>query len=310
MIAKMGKRETMTTTSIAELLQAPEILVAPGIYDAFGGALLEQAGFSAAYLSGASIAYSRFGRPDIGLVAMSEVAATISVIREKIELPLIVDADTGFGNALNVQRTVRLFERSGANVIQLEDQTMPKRCGHLKGKTLVPAGEMVGKLKAATDARSDAGTLIMARTDAIAVEGFAAALDRSERYLEAGADILFVEAPNDEAEMRTITKQFKGRVPLLANMVEGGFTPMFPAPELQDIGYSIAIFPGGTLRARAHLEQQYFASLKENGWNEPFMNRMASFTGLNDLLGTNEMLATGARYDAANFEDTAEAQND
>ncbi|MBT4491034.1 MAG: isocitrate lyase/PEP mutase family protein, partial [Rhodospirillaceae bacterium] len=183
--------------SLRELLQAPEIVVAPGIYDAFGALMVERAGFPAAYLSGASIAYTRFGRPDLGLVGMDEVAAVLSAIGERVQAPLIVDADTGYGNALNVIRTTKLFERNGATVIQLEDQDLPKRCGHLAGKTLVPAAEMVGKIKAALDARRSADTLIMARTDAIAVEGLDAALDRAERYREAGADILFVEAPRD-----------------------------------------------------------------------------------------------------------------
>ena len=228
---------------------AGDIVVAPGIYDALGGLLAEKAGFSAAYLSGASIAYSRFGRPDIGLVTQTEVAETLSAITERIDIPVIVDADTGFGNALNVIRTVKLLERSGAGAIQLEDQTLPKRCGHLSGKTLVPAGEMVGKIMAALDARTDADTLIVARTDAIAVEGLDAALERAERYSEAGADILFVEAPRSDDEMRRITGQFKDRVPLLANMVEGGKTPIHSADELREIGYSVVIFPGGLARA-------------------------------------------------------------
>lgn len=187
--------------SMPALLAHEAILVVPGVYDALSAAMAEAAGFQALYLSGASIAYTRLGRPDIGLVGMDEVAATLSAIAERIAVPLMVDADTGYGNALNVLRTVRLFERNGAAVIQLEDQQLPKRCGHLNGKTLVPPGEMVGKLKAALDARRSDATLIMARTDAIGVEGLEAALDRAEAYLEAGADILFVEGPNSHEEM-------------------------------------------------------------------------------------------------------------
>ena len=288
--------------SLLDLLQGPEIVLVPGIYDAFGALMVERAGFSAAYLSGASIAYTRFGRPDLGLVGMDEVAAVISAIGERVQVPLIVDADTGYGNALNVIRTVKLFERNGANVIQLEDQSLPKRCGHLAGKTLVPAGEMVGKIKAALDARHSADTLIMARTDAIAVEGLDAALARAERYREAGAHILFVEAPRDVSEMRAVTNRLGGQVPLLANMVEGGKTPILPARELQEIGYSIAIFPGGLARAVGHLMGRYLASLQSHGDTGPFRDQMIDFDEMNALIGTPEMLAIGERYDAGNFQ--------
>lgn len=287
--------------SLSEQIAAPEATIAPGIYDALSAVLAEQAGFGAVYLSGASIAYCRFGRPDIGLVGMTEVAATLSAIKERVDLPVIVDADTGFGNALNVMRTVRLFERNGAAAIQLEDQTLPKRCGHLDGKMLVQTGEMVGKIKAALDARQDPKTLIVARSDAIAVEGIEAALDRAEAYAEAGADILFVEAPQSRAEMERIVARFGGRVPLLANMVEGGKTPQVSAGELSAIGYSLVIFPGGLVRAFAKMAQDYFASLQNNGTNQPFRDRMLDLQGLNALLGTEDVLAQGKVYDGENF---------
>lgn len=204
------------TDSLSARLTAPGILVAPGCYDALSANLIERAGFSAAYLSGASIAYTRFGRPDIGLVGMSEVADVVSQIRERVGIPLIVDADTGFGNALNVQRTMQLFERSGASAIQLEDQQLPKRCGHLAGKTLVSAREMAGKIRAACDARRSHETLVIGRTDALAVEGLDAALDRAEAYLAAGADILFIEALPDLAAMQCALARFKGRAPGLS----------------------------------------------------------------------------------------------
>ncbi len=292
----------MAYPPLSAQLKASDIVVAPGVYDALGAVLAERAGFTAAYLSGASVAYCRFGRPDVGLVGMSEVAETLSAIRERVDLPLIVDADTGFGNALNVQRTVRLFERSGAGAIQLEDQTLPKRCGHLAGKTLVSAAEMVGKIKAAVDARTDTETRIIARTDAVAVEGFEAALARSEAYVEAGADMLFVEAPRSEAEIAEIAGRFGARVPLMANMVEGGRTPIKSAAELQAAGFSLVIFPGGLVRAFARMAGDYFASLREHGSNQPFRDRMLDFQDLNDLLGTQDMLAQGAKYDAARFE--------
>lgn len=290
--------------SLRQRLAAPGITIVPGIYDALGSVLVQQVGYHVAYLSGASIAYTRFGRPDIGLVGMSEVAETLSAITERSDLPVIVDGDTGFGNALNVMRTVRLFETCGAAAIQLEDQTLPKRCGHLTGKTLVPKGEMVGKIKAALDARRQAETLIIARTDGIAVEGFDAALERAEHYVEAGADVLFVEAPQTPSQMRAIVAQFGGRIPLMANMVEGGMTPQKTAAELQDIGYSLVIFPGGMVRAMAHSARAYLERLNTHGTNQPFRDQMLDFSELNEMLGTDNMLAIGARYDAKNFEDT------
>ena len=283
--------------SLRQRLAGDAILVAPGVYDALSAALASDAGFQAVYLSGASVAYTRLGGPDLGLVSGTEVADTIARIRERVATPLIADADTGFGNALNVGRTVRLFERAGASCIQLEDQSFPKRCGHLKGKTLVPAGEMVGKVRAALDARASADTLIMARTDAIAVEGFNAALDRAERYVEAGADVLFVEAPESEEQMRDLNARFAGRVPLLANMVEGGRTPFLAADALEALGYSVVIFPGGLVRALTKAAQDYFATLKAHGTTTPFADRMLDFDGLNALLGTEAILAAGARYD-------------
>lgn len=284
-------------TSFRDQLQQPEIVVAPGVYDALTGLLAEQAGFKAVYLSGASIAYSRIGQPDIGLIAMDEVASTLGTIAERVTVPIVVDGDTGFGNALNVQRTVRLFQRNGAAAIQLEDQTMPKRCGHLRDKSLIPTGEMSGKIKAAVDARHGDDLVIIARTDAIAVEGFDAALARAEAYLAAGADMLFIEAPESTAQMNTLCAQFAGRVPLMANMVEGGKTPLLPAADLQTTGYSFVIFPGGTARAVAHHLAAYFKSLAATGTTAAFADRMLDFKGINDVVGTADMLARGKTYD-------------
>ena len=284
--------------TLRERLQRKEIVLAPGVFDALSALLAERAGFEALYLSGASIAYTRHGGPDIGLVTMTEVADTLGAIRERVKLPIIVDADTGFGNALNVMRTVRLFERQGANVIQLEDQTLPKRCGHLDGKTLVSTAEMAGKIRAAVDARANRETLIMARTDAVAIEGLDSALDRIERYLEAGADILFVEALRTTEQMQTALGRVAGRAPMLANMVEGGKTPIYPGKELEDIGYKLVIFPGGTVRALAFALRDYLASLKTNGTTAPYRNRMLDFEALNGLLGTADFRERGQRYDA------------
>jgi 2-methylisocitrate lyase-like PEP mutase family enzyme len=282
---------------LRQRLAEKPILVAPGIFDALTGLVAQQAGAEAVYLSGASIAYTRFGRPDIGLVGMSEVVDTVALIRDRIDIPLIVDADTGFGNALNVQRTVRALERAGASALQLEDQTLPKRCGHLAGKMLVSAGEMRGKIRAALDARASDRTLIIARTDAIAVEGIEAALDRAESYAEAGADMLFVEAPQSREQIGAIMARLNGKAPLMANMVEGGKTPLMAADELQALGYSMVIFPGGAVRALAATAQRYYASLLATGSNAAMGEAMFDFDGLNRLIGTAEMLAEGRKYD-------------
>lgn len=283
--------------SLRQRLSEDRILVAPGVFDALTGLIAKQAGAEAVYLSGASIAYTRFGRPDIGLVTMTEVAETVSAIRDRIELPLVVDADTGFGNALNVQRTVRLFERAGAAALQLEDQTLPKRCGHLAGKALVPAAEMQGKIRAALDARASDETLVIARTDAIAVEGIEAALDRAESYAEAGADILFVEAPESPTQIDAIMARLKHGAPLMANMVEGGRTPLMAADELQRLGYSMVIFPGGAVRAIAATAVRYYTSLIESGSTASMGEAMFAFKGLQELIGTDAMLAAGRAYD-------------
>ena len=272
-------------------------VVAPGIYDALTGLIAAKAGAKAVYLSGASIAYTRFGRSDIGLVSVSEVHDTLAAITDRIDIPVIVDADTGFGNALNVQRTVRQFERVGASAIQLEDQSFPKRCGHLAGKTLVSKNEMVGKIKASLDARKNENTVIIARTDARAVEGLDAAFDRAAAYRDAGADMLFIEAPQSLEEMKNITATFGNELPLLANMVEGGKTPITSANELEDIGYHLAIFPGGAVRAIAHHLNSYYSGLLQDGNNKKFSEKMYDFDGLNEVIGTKELLAQGRKYE-------------
>ena len=283
--------------TLRERLQQNRILTAPGVYDAFRALMVERAGFEAAYLSGASIAYTYLGRSDVGLVSFAEVRDILGAISERVSIPVIVDADTGFGNALNTIRTVRELERAGAAALQLEDQTLPKRCGHLDGKGVVPCAEMVGKLKAALDTRRSADTLIIARTDAVAVEGLDAAFERAERYLEAGVDVLFIEALQSLEQMRAATQRFGQRVPLLANMVEGGKTPLTGVAELEEIGYRIAIFPGGTVRAVAHALDLYFATLRDGGGNAGNRERMLDFRQLNELIGTPELIATGKRYE-------------
>lgn len=272
-------------------------VLAPGVYDALSALVAEQAGFEALYLSGASIAYTRLGRSDVGLTTFTEVADTLARITERVRLPVIVDADTGFGNALNVMRTVKGFERAGAAMVQIEDQTFPKRCGHLDGKAVVPVQEMVGKLKAALDARTSEGTLILARTDAIAVEGLDAALERAERYLECGVDALFIEALRTPDQMDTACGRFSQRIPMLANMVEGGKTPVQSATELGARGFRIVIFPGGTVRAVTHTLQGYYASLHQHQTTAPWQKQMLDFDGLNEVIGTDELMAAGKRYE-------------
>ena len=284
------------TPTLAQRLQMKQPLLAPGVYDALTALVAQQAGFEALYLSGASIAYTRLGRSDIGLTTATEVAQTLAHITDRVSIPVIVDADTGFGNALNTQRTVRDFERAGAAMIQLEDQTFPKRCGHLEGKGVVSVGEMQGKLRAAMDARHNKDTLILARTDAVAVEGLEAALERAERYLECGVDALFIEALRSDEQMKTACSQFANRAPLLANMVEGGMTPVQSATELGDRGFKIVIFPGGTARAVLHTLQGYYASLQAHQSTRPWQEKMLNFEGLNAVIETPQLLALGQRY--------------
>jgi 2-methylisocitrate lyase-like PEP mutase family enzyme len=283
------------SNSLRSRLSKPPIIIAPGVYDPLTALLATGAGFHSLYISGAAIAYTRLGRPDIGLVSVSEVVETVSLINDRVDANLIVDADNGYGNALNVERTVRLLEKAGADAIQIEDQSFPKRCGHLDGKTLIPPGEMAGKIKAAVDTRHSNDTLIIARTDAVAVEGFDRAIERALLYRDAGADLLFIEAPKTHEDLAGIVKHVGGTLPLLANMVEGGKTPMLSGPELEALGFSLVIFPGGIVRTLARIAVEYYASLATHGSTQPFRDRMFDFNEFNNLIGTPEMIARGKR---------------
>jgi len=278
-----------------KLVQQPEILVAPGTYDALGARIIEQSGFNSLYLSGAGVAYSLLGRPDIGLVTMTEMVDRAHAICDAVSIPVIADADTGFGNSLNTYRTVREYEKAGISCIQLEDQVMPKRCGHMSGKQLVPVDEMLAKIHAACDARVDSDFCIMARTDAIAVEGFEQALERAAAYREAGADILFIEAPQSEDMMRKLCSQFYD-VPLLANMVEGGKTPLKTAAELQELGYSIVIFPGAIARVVSKAVSEFMTHLYKNGTTRDYLDHMFIFDELNTILGLQELRDREKQY--------------
>lgn len=282
--------------TLKQRLTANEALLCPGVYDPLSALVATQAGFEGLYLSGASIAYTHLGRSDVGLTTYSEVESTLARITDRVDTPVIVDADTGFGNALNMQRTVRGFERAGAAMIQIEDQGFPKRCGHLDGKTVISLDEMCGKIKAALDARHSPDTLIMARTDALAVEGWDAAMTRAEAYLACGVDALFIEALRDPSQLKSAGALFGGRIPLLANMVEGGKTPITPVPELQSHGFKIVIFPGGTVRAVVKQLQGYYGSLQAHQTTDPWRDQMLDFDGLNAVIETPALMATAKKY--------------
>ena len=275
-------------------LNRPGIIVAPGAYDSLMARLVERAGFPAVYLTGAGVSNSLLGQPDVGLVTLTEMVTRAAYVAEAVQIPVIADADTGYGNALNVQRTVRQYERAGVAAIQLEDQATPKRCGHFEGKELVSAAEMVAKIKAALDVRIDPDLVIIARTDAIAPLGLAAALERAQRYAEAGADVIFVEAPQSVEQMRAITGALSA--PLLANMVEGGKTPLLPATELEALGYKLAIFPGSLTRFLTRAAAELLSGLKTEGSTRAFLDRMFTFTEVNEILGLPEVMQREARY--------------
>jgi 2-methylisocitrate lyase-like PEP mutase family enzyme len=271
-------------------------LIAPGVYDALTALLVEQAGFGCAYVSGASVSFTRIGRPDLGLTTLTELADTVANMRERVELPLVVDADTGFGNALNTRRSVRLLERMGASGIQLEDQTSPKRCGHLEGKSLVDVAEMKGKIKAAVDARHDQDTLIIARTDALALDGIDQALERGAAYAEAGADMLFIESPRNRDELERIGAELGVRTRLLCNMVEGGKTPLLPAQELGDLGFDLVIYPGAMVRVVSFAAQAYLQELQAVGTTAGMLERMNQFDQIMDIVGLQESIDEGQAY--------------
>jgi len=281
---------------LREQLADPKILVAPGCYDAFTATLIDKAAFGACYLSGAGVSYSHTGRPDLGLVTCTEMVARIAAIAEAVSIPIIADGDTGYGNAANVARTVRAYEQVGCAAIQLEDQHFPKRCGHLAGKELVSAQEMAGKVRAACDTRRDSDFVVIARTDAIATHGMDEALDRAGLYMNSGADVIFVESPRDRKDLETIATRLGGRVPLLANMVEGGKTPLFTNSELQDMGYSLVIYPNAILRGVAKVGADILEDLKANDTTRESLHRMRDFKELNNLLGIEEFAVFEKKY--------------
>ena len=269
----------------------------PCCWDALSARLIERAGFPLTFMSGFAVSAARLALPDTQLISYAEMVEQGRALCGAVSIPVIGDADTGYGNALNVVRTVREFERAGATAIQLEDQDFPKRCGHLDGKALISAQEMCGKIRAAVDTRRSPDTLVIARTDAVAVEGFDRAIGRAQMYREAGSDILFVEAPHTRDDLARVAKTLGPSLPLLANIVEGGKTPVLPATELEALGFSLVIFPGAIVRALARAAEEFYGTLKANGTTDAFRNRMFDFVGLNDVIGTSDLIARGRQYE-------------
>ena len=268
--------------NLRELMAQPGAHVMPACFDALSARMIERAGFKATFMSGFAVSAARLGLPDTGLISYAEMLEQGRNICSATSIPVIGDADTGYGNALNVMRTVREYERAGVAGIHIEDQEMPKRCGHFFGKSLINKEEMVGKLKAALDARKDEDFMIIARTDARTAVGFEEALDRAHAYAEAGADVIFFESPRSIEELTEVPKAI-GK-PVLANMVETGLTPLLSAQELQELGYGVVIFAGGLARFLARQAQGFLQNLKDTGTTEAYMDRMNSFQEHNELL--------------------------
>jgi 2-methylisocitrate lyase-like PEP mutase family enzyme len=281
------------TTKLRSLLASGRITVAPGTYDGLSAKLVEQAGFQAVYASGGAIARSS-GVPDLGLLSMNTIVDRLASMVEVIGVPLVADADTGYGNALNAQAAARDFERAGVAAFHLEDQTFPKKCGHYNDKRLIPAAEMVQKLKAVRDALHDPDFILIARTDAIAVEGFSAAIDRACAYHEAGADVSFVEAPTSEAEIAEIAKRLPGWK--LINMFEGGKTPLLPVARLQELGFHLVIIPSDTQRAAIKAMQRVLAVLARDGSSAAMRGDMVSFEEREIIVDTKAYLDRDKLY--------------
>lgn len=275
-----------TTTLLRKYVDAPEIVMIPGVPDALGARLAEQAGFKAVFLSGYAASASLLGAPDVGLLTMTEMAEYARRIVDAVRIPVFADGDNGHGNATNVMRTMRQFERAGVAAIFFEDQVSPKRCGHMSGKQVIPTNEMVAKIKAAVDARVDPDLLIMARTDAVGINGIDDAIERMHRYLEAGANLSFVEAPTSVEEMRRITREIPA--PNMANVLAGGKTPILTAQELQDLGFSIAAYPTLLTYAMARSMQRALAHLQSTGTTAGLAETM-KFEEFNAIIGLNEL---------------------
>jgi 2-methylisocitrate lyase-like PEP mutase family enzyme len=281
------------STQLRELLRAGDVVVAPGVWDGLSARLVARAGFPAAYATGGGIARS-MGYPDLGLLSLSEIASRLANIVEHAGVPVIADADTGYGNALNAQRAVREFERAGVAALHLEDQTFPKRCGHYDDKSVVPAAEMAQKLRAARDAITDSDIVLIARTDALAVEGLDAAVERAQAYAAAGADVIFIEAPVSVEQIEAIARRVPQ--PKLINMFQGGKTPLVPVARLKALGYQIVIIPSDLQRATIRAMDDVLAAIARDGSSAALAERMASFTEREAVVDTAAYLARDAKY--------------
>ena len=282
-------------SSLRELLAGDEMVLAPGCYDALGARLVEEAGFDAAYMTGFGTAASRLGRPDVGLLTLTEMADNARRIAQAVEIPVIADADTGYGNPINVIRTVQEYEAAGIAAVHIEDQVMPKKCGHMEGKQLIGADEMVAKVEAAVAARRSPDFLIIARTDARAPEGLEVAIERARSYREAGADVLFIEAPQSADEIETIARQFEG-VPLLFNYAEGGKTPPVTHEQLRRLGFSLVIFPISTLLTATAAIRAALAQIKADGTPIELLGEMLPFNDFLDFIGMPEIRELEERF--------------
>ena len=283
------------TSRFRELVERSEILPAMGGYDALSARLVEQAGGEVVYMSGSSVSTSVHGYPDVGLTTMTEMVERARQMAGAVDVPVFCDADTGYGNPVNVMRAVEEYERAGVAGVHIEDQTFPKKCGHFEEKGVVPTEEMVGKVRAATDAREDEDFAIIARTDARAVEGFDAAVKRSRAYLDAGADVLFFEAPTTREELERVGETFPD-VPLLANMTEGGKTPLFTASEFEEMGYDVVIYPATGFKAAAKAMRDLYGEIAETGTQKGMMDRLVTWEGRNEITELDEVIELEERY--------------
>ena len=283
-----------TTTKFRQLLQQPGIIQAPGAYDCLTAKLIQQAGFPAVYMTGAGTSVAQLGYADLGLATMSDMISNAGSIADILDVPLIADADTGYGGILNVRRTIRQYERAGVAAIHIEDQEMPKRCGHLDDKKVVSTEDMVQKIRAAVDARTDDDFTIIVRTDSIAVTGWEDAMNRCEEYIKAGADALFVEALRTPEEVEQVAKNIS--VPLLYNFVESGKSPLLSASELEKFGFKIVIYPGSALLSVTHVVQRVMAQLKETGTTAHIMDNMVTLEACFEAVGLSSLLAEDARF--------------
>jgi methylisocitrate lyase len=283
------------TSRFREQLERTEILPAMGGYDAFSASLIEQAGGEVVYMSGSSVSSSVHGYPDVGLTTMTEMVERARQMVNAVDVPVFCDADTGYGNPINVKRTVEEYESAGVAGIHIEDQTFPKKCGHFEDKGIVPTEEMVQKIRAAADSREDDDFALIARTDARAVEGFDSAVDRSRAYLEAGADCLFFEAPRDREELEQVGETFSD-VPLIANMTEGGKTPLFTASEFEVMGFDVMLFPATGFKAAAKVLRDLYEEIAKSGTQKGMMDQLVTWEGRNDLTGLDDIIELERRY--------------